>query len=267
MREYIEAILLGIVQGLTEFLPISSSGHLEILKFILGDQKVGEFSLFMTVILHGATALATVWVFREKVWKVLVDLKAPGSNDGKRFFIAILISMIPAVIVGLMLEDFIASMFEQDLRLVGSALLVTALFLWLADRVKTSDEQVNWSNGFIIGLAQMIAIIPGISRSGATIAASLLLKVERDQAAQFSFLMVVPLILGKILRDLFAVDWFNYPDHATLIAGFFAAFISGWFACKFMVTIIRKSNLSYFSIYCLIVGLVAILFGFGILRS
>jgi len=266
MRDYIEAIILGIVQGLTEFLPISSSGHLEIFKFLLGDNKVGEYSLLMTVILHGATALATLGVFRKQIWKGTRKLTDRGWNQSKQFFVAILISMIPAALAGFMFEDLIASMFEQKLNLVGFALLVTAVLLWLADRVKTANKEIGWMEGVLIGIAQMFAIIPGLSRSGATIATSILLKIDRGRAAQFSFLMVVPLIMGKMAKDLISLEWIDYPDPAALVVGFIAAFLSGWFACKVMISIIRKSNLSYFSIYCLIAGICSILFSYGILH-
>lgn len=261
MNEMWEAIILGIVQGLTEFLPVSSSGHLEIAKWLMGDDAIGEQSLMMTVMLHFATALATVAVFRKDIMEIFSGLFSFQWNEQVAFSIKIIISMIPAAIAGIFFEDLIESMFSQRIMLVGFMLIITALLLFLADRAKSTNKQVSYFDAVIIGISQAIAIIPGISRSGATISTSVLLGIDRYKAARFSFLMVVPLIFGKIAKDLIDGDFTSGGhDWVALAAGFIAAFTTGVYACKWMIVLVRKSKLTYFAIYCVIVGLIAILY-------
>jgi len=257
--ELIDAIILGIIQGLTEFLPVSSSGHLELGKAILGDTSIPEESLLFTVIVHFATALSTIVVFRKDIWDVLRGLMRFRWNEETQFSLKIIISMVPAALLGVYFENEIASFFGGRVMLVGFMLLITALLLYLADRARETAKQVSYLNAFVIGVSQAIAILPGISRSGATISTSVLLGVDKGRAARFSFLMVVPLILGKIAKDLLSGE-LTYQDTQILplTAGFLAAFISGLFACTWMIKLVKKSKLTYFAAYCLVVGAVAI---------
>lgn len=263
--DIIEAIILGIIQGLTEFLPVSSSGHLELAKAILGDTSVPEESLTFTVVLHFATALSTLVIFRKEVAQIFKGLFQFKWNDEFKFSVKIILSMIPAVVVGLLFEKELESFFGGKILLVGVMLLVTAILLLLADRAKNTDKEVTFSNSVIIGISQAIAMLPGISRSGATISTSVLLGIDRTSAARFSFLMVVPLIFGKIGKDLLGGDIsFQSSEIVPISAGFIAAFLAGLLACKWMIALVKNSKLSYFSLYCAIVGFIAI--GYALLN-
>ena len=255
----IEAIVLGIIQGFTEFLPVSSSGHLELAKVILGDTSVPEESLTFTVVLHFATALSTLVIFRKEVLEIFKGLMLFKWNEATKFSIKIIISMIPAVFVGLLFEEQLADFFSRNVLLVGLMLLLTAVLLLLADKAKNTHKKVSFSNAVLVGLSQAIAMLPGISRSGATISASVLLGIDRTKAARFSFLMVVPLIFGKIGKDVLSGDLnFQSSDSIPIAVGFITAFVAGLLACKWMISLVKKSNLSYFSFYCAIVGIAAI---------
>ena len=255
----IEAIILGIIQGFTEFLPVSSSGHLELAKVILGDTSVPEESLTFTVVLHFATALSTLVIFRKEVLEIFKGLMLFKWNEATKFSIKIVISMIPAVFIGLLFEEQLAAFFSRNLLLVGLMLLLTAVLLLLADKAKNTHKKVSFSNAVLVGLSQAIAMLPGISRSGATISASVLLGIDRTKAARFSFLMVVPLIFGKIGKDVLSGDLnFQSSDSIPIAVGFITAFVAGLLACKWMISLVKKSNLSYFSFYCAIVGIAAI---------
>ena len=255
----LEAIILGVIQGLTEFLPVSSSGHLELAKAILGDTSVPEESLTFTVVLHFATALSTLVIFRKEVFDILKGLLQFKWNDEFKFSLKIIISMIPAVIIGLLFEEQLEAFFGGKILIVGIMLIVTALLLLLADKAKNTDKNVSFSNSVIIGISQAIAMLPGISRSGATISTSVLLGIDRTKAARFSFLMVVPLIFGKIGKDVLSGDLnFQSSEMLAISAGFIAAFVAGLLACKWMIALVKNSKLSYFSIYCAVVGLIAI---------
>ena len=259
--EIMHAIILGIVQGLTEFLPVSSSGHLEIVKAILGEAKVEEESMLMTVVLHGATALSTIYIFRKDIAEIISGLFQFKQNEEFLFSLKIIFSMIPAAFVGLFWEDEIEALFGGDLILVGCMLIVTALLLFLADKAKSTNKKISFFNAIIIGVSQAIAILPGISRSGATISTSVLLGVDKEKSARFSFLMIVPLILGKMVKDIVSGDIvFSSAESFPLLFGFVAAFIVGLFACKWMIQLVKNSNLKYFSFYCIIVGLSVIIF-------
>jgi undecaprenyl-diphosphatase len=259
--EIIDAILLGIIQGLTEFLPVSSSGHLELGKAILGDNSVPKESLLFTVVLHFATALSTIVVFRKDIWSILQGILKFEWNEDLRFLSKIVVSMIPAVILGLFFEEQLEALFGGNILLVGCMLLVTAVLLFLADKAKNTQKKVTFLNAFIIGVSQAIAMLPGISRSGATISTSVLLGNDKTKAARFSFLMVVPLIFGKIVKDVLGGKLtYDASNFTALGSGFIAAFIAGLFACTWMIALVKKSKLSYFAIYCVIVGLTAIIF-------
>lgn len=349
--DFIEAIVLGVIQGLTEFLPVSSSGHLELGKAILGG--VPEEGMLMTIVLHFATALSTIVIFRKDIAQIFKGLFQFKNNEETRFSLFIIISMIPAAIVGMFFEDQIDAFFSGNIAIVGAMLILTGGLLLVADRARASDGKVTISRAIIVGIAQAIAILPGISRSGATIGTSVLLGIDRQRAARFSFLMVIPLILGAMavktkdyleLRELNGTanekdraewivseleqdapfmkndkvvaavaakerDWaelkkagvtcdcqtdgiteryetnlknaglnseqveqvmtddfakirsFNETDPMMLGAGFLAAFITGLFACTWMIAIVKRSKLKYFSYYCFAVGTVAIVWG------
>lgn len=257
--DILDAIILGIIQGLTEFLPVSSSGHLELGKAILGDNSVPEESLLFTVVLHFATALSTMVVFRKDIWEIIRGLFQFKWNEEAQFSVKIIISMLPAVFVGLFFEEQLEAFFGGNIQLVGFMLIVTAILLYFADKAKDTTKTVTFKSAFIIGISQAIAMLPGISRSGATISTSVLLGVDKTKAARFSFLMVVPLIFGKIAKDLLGGDLHFQGDQATSMGiGFIAAFLSGIVACTWMIQLVKKSKLSYFAIYCLIVGLIAV---------
>ena len=259
----IESIILGIVQGLTEFLPVSSSGHLEIVKAILGDTSVPEESLLMTVVLHAATALSTIVIFRKEISELVMGLFQFKNNDQFKYSLKIVASMIPAAVIGVLFDEEIESLFGGQLLLVGCMLILTAGLLFLADKAKKTDKAVSMPNAITIGIAQAIAILPGISRSGATISTAVLLGIDREKAARFSFLMVVPLILGKVAKDILSGDIASSQIESTsLIVGFLAAFLAGLVACKWMIALVKKSQLKYFSFYCFAVGLGAIIYTF-----
>ena len=253
--EIINAIILGIIQGLTEFLPVSSSGHLEIAKAILGENKVGEESLLMTLVLHFATALSTIIIFRKDILEILSGLLQFKNNDYFWFSLKIVLSMIPAAFVGVFFNDEIEALFGGALTLVGSMLLVTGLLLFLADKAKASAKKVGIKHAILIGISQAIAILPGISRSGATISTAVLLGIDKEKAARFSFLMVVPLIFGKMAKDILSGDiQYETTTFIPLVIGFIFAFLTGMFACKWMIKLVKSSQLKYFAYYCFAIG-------------
>ena len=256
----VEAIILGIIQGLTEFLPVSSSGHLELAQAIFGNQNYAEGDLLFTIVVHGATALATLVVFRTDVWSIIRGLFQFTNNESTQFSLRIVLSMIPAALVGYFFEDTISSQFFGNTLLVGLMLLVTAGLLYIADKPTQNRANVSLTNAWWIGISQAFAILPGISRSGVTIAISLLLGVARDRAARFSFLMVVPLIFGsmakKILDGGLEQQVLNLPP---ILAGFVAAVFSGYLAGQCMIALVKRSQLRYFAYYCSLVGTIAIM--------
>ncbi len=258
----LEAIILGIIQGLTEFLPVSSSGHIEIGQALLGMDSLKENEQLLSVVLHAATALSTVWVFSSDIDKILRGLLQPKWNEEWQFSMKIVLSMIPAAFIGFFFDDALEALFEGQLKLVGGMLLLTGALLFMADRAKNTKKDVSFGNAIIIGLAQAIAILPGISRSGSTIATSVLLGIDREKAARFSFLMVVPLILGKIAKDVLDGKFVLSEDLAVpLVAGFMAAFFTGLGACLWMIQLVKKSQLSWFAYYCFVVGIIALALG------
>lgn len=265
MNDIVRSTVFGIVQGLTEFLPVSSSGHLEIAKYVMGDDSLAQQSMMMTVVLHFATALSTIVVFREEIGEIITGLFKPSEDRSEFWFcVKIVLSMIPAAIVGVCFNDQIEALFNQQMLLVGAMLLLTGALLLLADRAKTSEKPVSILNAVIIGVSQAIAILPGISRSGATISTSVLLGIDREKAARFSFLMVVPLIFGKMAKDVLSA----YKDGTTLVdagqmlpltVGFVVAFVTGLVACLWMIRLVKACQLTWFSIYCFIVGILVII--------
>ena len=258
----IEALVLGIIQGLTEFLPISSSGHLEIGKALFGTGTIGQEGLFLTLALHVGTALSTLVVFLPEIGTLFKGMFSTKKNESHAFVLKIIISMIPAVLVGLFLEKQITALFDQNLILVGSMLLLTGIILFWAEKTPKATGEVTSRKAFFIGIVQAIAILQGISRSGSTIASALLLGVDREKAARFSFLMVLPLIFGSMAKSI--LDYEGIPmqlDVLPLIIGFSASFITGILACKWMLLLVKKSQLIYFSVYCFIVGGISLFYG------
>lgn len=258
---WLEALVLGIIQGLTEFLPVSSSGHLEIGNVLLNVQTSDH--LLFAVVVHAATALSTLVVFWKDIQVLVKDLLTFKWNESWSFAIKIIISMVPVGVIGILYEDQIEVLFAGNMLLVGSALIFTSLLLFFTYFKKNTVGDVSYVGALVIGLAQAVAILPGISRSGSTIATALLLGVDKTKATRFSFLMVLIPILGA--SALKAKDYFEAPAAAgdissfALITGFLAAFISGFLACRWMIKLVRKGKLTYFAIYCLIVGALAIL--------
>lgn len=260
----LEAIFLGLIQGLTEFLPVSSSGHIELGKAILGEKMADDSSSLFTIIVHGATALSTIIVFRKDIEKILRDLFTFRYTDSTNLLLFIIISMIPAALVGFFLEEELDKLFNGNILLVGCMLLVTAAILYTTTIIQPKRGILNFKNAFLIGLAQAFAILPGVSRSGSTIATGLMLGINKKRMARFSFLMVLPLIFGIMSKKLMDYDAQaeGTIEPVVLLAGFAAAFISGLFACQWMVYLVRKSKLHYFAIYCAIVGIIAIITSF-----
>ncbi len=259
----LQALILGIVQGLTEFLPVSSSGHLEIGKALFGIHTPD--SLTFTVVVHGATVLSTIVIF----WNDIVRLvKAPFTlewNEDNKYIAKLLVSAIPVAIIGLFFKDQVETLFTGNLLLVGLMLWVTTAFLAVTAFARDRGRKIGFLDAFVIGLAQAVAVIPGISRSGATIATGLMLGNDKNEVAKFSFLMVLLPIIGANIKDLMDYDWSaaaqSQISASVLITGFLAAFITGLIACKFMLNIVRKSKLWYFAIYTFIIGLIAIIYG------
>lgn len=261
----LEAIILGIVQGLTEYLPVSSSGHLTIGSELLGIESSNNLSF--TVAVHVATAFSTIVILWKEIEWIVKGFFKFQNNDEMRYVINILISMIPIGIVGVFLKDYVESIFSSGLLIVGCMLLLTAALLTLSYYYKPRQRAIiTKRDAFIIGLSQALAVLPGLSRSGTTIATGLLLGNSKASVAQFSFLMVIPPILGEALLDI--VKMISGSGEAatasiptvSLIAGFVAAFVAGCLACRWMLSIVKKGKLIYFAIYCLVVGIITIVF-------
>ncbi len=254
----LSAIVLGIVQGLTEFLPVSSSGHLQLAKALLGVHI--EQNVTFDVMLHAATVLSTIVVMWRELWRLLCGVFSRKFNDEQAYVLKILLSMIPAGVVGVLFADKIEMLFSS-LTVVGAMLLLTAALLTFAYFAKPRQkESISYRDAFIIGLAQAAATMPGLSRSGSTIATGLLLGNKKESVAEFSFIMVIPIILGKMLLDIVSGEMSAMGvGTVPLVAGFIAAFLSGAFACKFMIEVVKRGKLVWFAIYCAVVGLIAVI--------
>ncbi|WP_053404658.1 undecaprenyl-diphosphate phosphatase [Persicobacter sp. CCB-QB2] len=254
----IEAFILGIVQGLTEFLPVSSSGHIELAKAILGTEV--EEDVLFTVILHGATVLSTLVIYFQEIKKLIIEGVQPKWNDSKQYILFLVVSMIPVFFVGMFFKDTLENIFFGNILAVGIALLFTGALLSFTYLSRDFGTKITWSSAIVMGIAQAIAVIPGISRSGSTIATGLLMGVKKEEATRFSFLMVLAPIMGANLLELLKFD----PSQSTslswpvIIVGFITAFVSGVIACKWMIKLVKKGKLIYFAIYCLLVGTAAI---------
>ncbi len=254
-----EAIVLGLIQGLTEFLPISSSGHLEITKALLTVNA--EESLSFTVAVHGATVLSTLVVFRQEIATLLAGVFKFSWNNETEYVSKLIVSMVPVGLVAFLLKDTVESFFNGNLILVGSMLFVTALLLFMSGVIKWSNPKpIGFVHAFIIGIAQAVAVIPGISRSGATIATGLMIGNRKDELAKFSFLMVIVPIIGANFLEILNANYSNSQGVGALpiVFGFVSAFISGYLACRLMIGIVKKGNLKWFALYCLLAGTVCL---------
>jgi undecaprenyl-diphosphatase len=258
---WVEALILGLVQGLTEFLPVSSSGHLEIGKALL--QIKAMENLTFSIVVHGATVLSILVVFFNDLKKLLTESLTFRYNESSSYLLKIILSMIPVAIVGVFFKSEVEAFFTGNIVFVGAMLLITATLLTISFFIRPGSRKIGYLDAIIIGIAQAFAVLPGISRSGATITTALFLGKRREEAARFSFLMVIPLIIAANFIDLLGreptasekVGWFP------LLVGFFAAFVSGLIACRWMLSIVRKGKLLYFGLYCLVVGAISIIFG------
>jgi undecaprenyl-diphosphatase len=258
----LEALILGLVQGLTEFLPVSSSGHLEIGKALLGVEAKENLSFSIAV--HGATVLSTIIVFRNEIFRLISGVFRFRWNQETDYTAKIFVSMIPVAFVGFLFNDYLETLFNSNILLVGSMLLVTAILLAFTYFSQKKNKEIGYKEAFIIGIAQAIAVLPGISRSGATIATGLLLGTKKENVAQFSFLMVIVPIIVANFKDIMSGDMTSEGGIGVfpVIVGFMAAFISGYLACSWMLRIVKKGKLIYFSIYCSIIGLIALIYHF-----
>lgn len=284
----LDALILGIVQGLAEYLPISSSGHLEIFREILGLDLSGADSLQFDVMLHVATVLSTIVVLWREFLPLCVSFFTFKRDSNFYYVCKILVSCIPIGIVGVFFKDTIETFFGQELALVGTCLCVTALLLSFSYFFRTrplddskpgkkpyKPRDISFVDAFVIGCAQAVAVLPGLSRSGTTIATGILIGDNREKVAQFSFLMVIIPILGEALLDVKKIFGVEAIDAAAgvatetigflpILVGFLASFIVGCIACKWMLAIIKKGKLVWFALYCLIVGLVCIAKSYGL---
>ena len=263
----LQALLLGLLQGLTEYLPVSSSGHLTICSSLFGVD--GEENLTFTIAVHVATVLSTLVILWKEVAWLFKGLAKMQWNDEARYAVNILISMIPVGIVGVFFKDYVEEIFGSGLAIVGAMLLVTAMLLAFSYYAKPRQKKnISMKDAFIIGLAQAAAVMPGLSRSGSTIATGLLLGNKKESLAQFSFLMVIPPILGEALLDVMkaikggAEAAVGDISLSALAIGFAAAFIAGCFACKWMIDIVKRGKLIYSAIYCAIVGVATLIWSF-----
>lgn len=253
----LQALLLGIIQGLTEFLPVSSSGHLEIGHALL--EIKNSNNLLFVLVVHVATVLSTIVVFRKDIGSLCKEAFEWKWNVANIYLAKLLFSSIPIVTIGLLFKEEIEEFFTGNLFFVGCMLLFTACILTLTHFVKKSDGKITFLKAFLIGIAQTLAVLPGISRSGATIATGLLLGAKKDEIARFSFLMVLIPILGAAIIDIFSGEiTLQNIQIIPLLAGFIGAFISGLLACSWMIKIVKRGKLIYFAIYCALIGLIAI---------
>jgi len=259
---WLEAVVLGLVQGLTEFLPVSSSGHLTIVKELFG---IETSNLSFEVIVHAATVCSTIVAFRKEIWNLLCGFFNLKMNPQKQYIFKIAVSMVPVFIVGVFFKDQVEAIFGSGLLVVGCMLLVTALLLslseYLSKRGQGEGRPVSYKDAIIIGVAQACAVLPGLSRSGTTISTGLLLGVKKEDVAQFSFLMVLVPILGEAFLELVGGELSveaSGISALSLVLGFASAFLSGLFACTLMINIVKKAKLWLFAVYCVLAGVACI---------
>ena len=257
---WFEAVVLGLIQGLTEFLPVSSSGHLELGKYLFGIDAESNF--YFSVAVHGATVLSTIIVFRKEIAGLMKGLFRIQWNEETVYISKIVVSMIPTAIAGLYMMDIVDNYFSGNMTSLGIHFFVTAAFLFLALVIKPKERPVGFLDAFIIGIAQAIAILPGVSRSGSTIATGMILGNRRSELARFSFLMVLVPVIGANIMELHYGQFNTAGTSLTVIlAGFITAFITGYIACRWMISLVRKGNLAWFAVYCSLAGIFSILLG------
>jgi undecaprenyl-diphosphatase len=253
-----ESIILGLIQGLTEFLPVSSSGHLELANYFFGIEEPSN--LGFTMALHAGTVLSTIVVFAREIWRLLKGFFQFKMNDETVFVLNILISLVPILFVGLLFQDQIEALFTGNIMLVGTMLIVTAALLTFSHYAKPRRREITPKSAFIIGIAQALAVMPGLSRSGATISAGLMQGVKREEVSKFSFLMVLIPVIGMNILELFKGGLGgSYMGSGVMLAGFLTAFVTGLFACTWMIKLVNKGKLVWFAVYCVIVGAIAII--------
>jgi len=256
----IEALVLGVIQGLTEFLPVSSSGHLELGKALLNTNL--QENIQFSIAVHGATVLSTIVVFRNELLQLIKDFFRFSRDEDSLYVWKLVFSMLPVGIIGVLFSEEIEQWFFGNPKMVGGMLIFTALVLALTKLAPAGNKDISFKSAFVIGIAQALAVMPGISRSGLTISTGLYMKHNKEKLTQFSFLMVILPILGANLIEIFKGDFSRNGDIGllALFAGFAAAFLTGLFACKWMIRIVRSGNLFYFALYCLIIGIMSLLF-------
>jgi undecaprenyl-diphosphatase len=260
----LEAIVLGLIQGLTEFLPVSSSGHLELGKYLFGIDHEANF--YFSIAVHGATVLSTLFV----LWKEISDLFKGffkfRLNDETRYIIKLFISMIPVGITGLFMGEIAEKYFAGNMISLGVQFFISALFLWLAMVIRPKERTMTYLDSFIIGIAQALSVLPAISRSGATIATGMMLGNKKSEIAKFSFLMVLVPIIGANILELTSGEFSKEgTSFFVIMVGFLVAFVSGYLACKWMISIVKKGSLKWFVIYCILVGIFSILLGLHVI--
>lgn len=262
MSDIVRALILGIVQGLTEFLPVSSSGHLEIANELMGSNDTIDSDLLMVILVHLGTAFSICYVFRHDIGTIIKDLFQFKNTDSTQLSFKIVLSMIPAIVIGLLFDEQLEILFSGDILWVGLFLMFTAIVLYFTPSVAhDTNRDVSYGNAAVVGLAQAVAILPGVSRSGMTIATALYLKVSREKAARFSFLMVLPVIFGKVILDVLSGDLsLSEANWAPIAVSLISSFLVGVWACKWMVNLVKNSQLSYFAYYCFFMGILTVLY-------
>jgi undecaprenyl-diphosphatase len=260
---WFEAIILGLIQGLTEFLPVSSSGHLELGKYLFGINPEANF--YFSIAVHGATVLSTLLVLRKEILELIGGLFRFRWNEETQYVVKLVISMIPTLIAGLFLKEIAENFFAGNMISLGIQFIITAILLLMALVINPSERPISYWDSFIIGIAQAFAILPAVSRSGATIAAGLMLGNKKNDIAKFSFLMVLVPVIGANLLEMKSGGFNTEGTSAGIIlAGFITAFVSGYFACKWMIKFIGRSNLWMFAVYCTLIGILSIILGFNV---
>lgn len=256
----LEAIILGLIQGLTEFLPVSSSGHLELGKYLFGIDHESNF--YFSVAVHGATVLSTIFVLWKELLGLFRGVMKFTMNEETKYALKLLISMIPVGIVGLFMRDTVKEYFTGNMTMLGSFFLITALLLFMTRVIKPKERDLTYIDSFIIGIAQAFAVLPAVSRSGATIATGMMLGNRKSEIARFSFLMVLVPVIGANILEIGSGDLLNEgTSFAVISAGFITAFISGYIACRWMINLVRRGNLAWFGLYCVAAGIFSFILG------
>lgn len=259
----LEAIILGLIQGLTEFLPVSSSGHLELGKYLFGIDHEANF--YFSIAVHGATVLSTIVVLWKEITSLLGGFFKFKWNEETIYISKIVVSMIPTAFAGFFLKEIAENFFTGNMISLGFEFMATALLLLLTLYIRPKERPIGFLDAFIVGVAQAIAILPGVSRSGATIATGMMLGNKKADIAKFSFLMVLIPIIGANLVEMKTGDFTTEgTSFIVILTGFITAFISGYFACKWMIELVKRGNLFWFAAYCILVGIFSILLGFNV---